>query len=365
MKELKIYKKNILHEYISYLTVEDFKKAVDGDEYLKVRRMSEDHSPDFVNFIITFIYPDGQAVCDVHTHYIIIPASSDIAQKQVETLPKEIPKSQKAFAQVFPEIISSFKIPESATQLITRNIATGIIKNSYYDSLFSREKTFEERRAFLMKNMGLTSEEFELVYGKGDSDLEKDAFVWKPFDNREDAPYYDRALFGHHYCLFLSGLINENLYFFKDCLKYFEIHFSDARNNIDKLQTLLGEKRYCEIFNKFMNQKGGMLDLLKSADIVAEKFEQRRCIVCKKGGLWQVCEQCKEATYCSKECQKKDWERHSIVCRKCAKCGKVGPFGKCLGCESVHYCSRSCQKKHWKKVHRIECFILRECAAPD
>ena len=38
----------------------------------------------------------------------------------------------------------------------------------------------------------------------------------------------------------------------------------------------------------------------------------------------------------------------------CALCGKGGAQSKCGDCREVSYCSRDCQKAHWK-THKLEC----------
>ena len=35
------------------------------------------------------------------------------------------------------------------------------------------------------------------------------------------------------------------------------------------------------------------------------------CDVCNKPGMFE-CQNCREAVYCSRECQKKDWEEHRL-----------------------------------------------------
>jgi MYND finger len=39
-----------------------------------------------------------------------------------------------------------------------------------------------------------------------------------------------------------------------------------------------------------------------------------RCFMCGKQGNLSRCSSCREATYCSKECQRADWKRHKVEC---------------------------------------------------
>jgi hypothetical protein len=48
---------------------------------------------------------------------------------------------------------------------------------------------------------------------------------------------------------------------------------------------------------------------------VTKKFLTPECQVCAKDGPMQSCARCKNAFYCSVECQKKAWKRHKEVCK--------------------------------------------------
>ena len=43
-----------------------------------------------------------------------------------------------------------------------------------------------------------------------------------------------------------------------------------------------------------------------------------KCIVCGKDAT-TVCSVCKRACYCSRSCQKRDWDQHKLVCNKLQK----------------------------------------------
>jgi hypothetical protein len=40
------------------------------------------------------------------------------------------------------------------------------------------------------------------------------------------------------------------------------------------------------------------------------------CSTCLKKGILKRCSKCKKVFYCSKECQKKDWNFHKTICKK-------------------------------------------------
>lgn len=41
------------------------------------------------------------------------------------------------------------------------------------------------------------------------------------------------------------------------------------------------------------------------------------CAACGKGGVWQLCGQCKQVAYCDRDCQTRDWNaRHKRICKK-------------------------------------------------
>jgi hypothetical protein len=102
---------------------------------------------------------------------------------------------------------------------------------------------------------------------------------------------------------------------------------------------------------------------------------KKRCNFCGKHiEHISKCSLCREAAYCSEECQKFDWSRdHKEMCKilrngrkttctestkyTCANCSKQSTkeFERCSQCKKVHYCSEKCQKLHWKKEHKAVC----------
>lgn len=65
------------------------------------------------------------------------------------------------------------------------------------------------------------------------------------------------------------------------------------------------------------------LDKHRSAisKLESESLEKEKgCYVCnakeaKSGGKLMICTGCRKVTYCSQECQKKDWKQHKIICK--------------------------------------------------
>ena len=45
-----------------------------------------------------------------------------------------------------------------------------------------------------------------------------------------------------------------------------------------------------------------------------QKSKKFACKECSKIGRLFKCSRCKDVYYCSKECQKKDWKLHKIIC---------------------------------------------------
>jgi len=121
------------------------------------------------------------------------------------------------------------------------------------------------------------------------------------------------------------------------------------------------------------------------------------CQVCGGKGT-KSCTGCRKVSYCSRECQLKDWKRHKVECREgagetqsdklsqsqarpppspnlpsasslpfgTAEASKTAAFcqvcrGKgtksCTSCRRVYYCGRECQVMDWK-THKPECRMV-------
>ena len=90
------------------------------------------------------------------------------------------------------------------------------------------------------------------------------------------------------------------------------------------------------------------------------------------------CTGCEQVQYCSRDCQVADWQSHKVQCTKkfskkenvqrpssevkndkplkaCQKCGDTAKaLTVCRGCRKVRYCSRECQKADWQS-HKVHC----------
>jgi len=83
---------------------------------------------------------------------------------------------------------------------------------------------------------------------------------------------------------------------------------------------------------------------------------------CKLCGLYSMhvllsCSIC-NLEYCSTECFEKDRNKHirCLVKREkgCEMCGIKVNLKRCMGCKKVIYCSKYCQRKDWQR-HKNEC----------
>lgn len=98
------------------------------------------------------------------------------------------------------------------------------------------------------------------------------------------------------------------------------------------------------------------------------------CTVCYKENT-KVCAKCHQFYYCSKECQVGDWSDHKMICNnssspvgntlslvcspveeKCSVCLKKTK-NKCSKCNQTYYCSKECLKKEWL-IHKLVCDAL-------
>ena len=92
------------------------------------------------------------------------------------------------------------------------------------------------------------------------------------------------------------------------------------------------------------------------------------CMCCGlKDSNMKKCTQCKSAAYCSRECQRADWKRHRSECQTqqlpnkssqvscCNGCEVLGTkMKKCSQCKNASYCSLECQRRDWKN-HKVTC----------
>jgi len=113
--------------------------------------------------------------------------------------------------------------------------------------------------------------------------------------------------------------------------------------------------------------------------------------VCNNCGISDLslkdCSKCKKVSYCSKWCQKTDWNsRHKVCCtlfveevvqeptpqsnqllidkkkqidlglKECTNCGgHEFPLSLCSRCKISSYCGKACQIQHWNDGHKVFC----------
>lgn len=76
-------------------------------------------------------------------------------------------------------------------------------------------------------------------------------------------------------------------------------------NNLGSVLILIG---IFSLFTIFWN-------LVWSCVSVCLQYSMHRCKICGKSSTF-VCSVCKVVSYCSKECQKRDWKYHKLICGK-------------------------------------------------
>jgi len=71
-----------------------------------------------------------------------------------------------------------------------------------------------------------------------------------------------------------------------------------------------------------------------------------------------------KCTHCGLSVASADYSAHVSTCNKvCAECGKSGAASVCTACRRVRYCSKECQRKAWK-LHKVVCGSEPAAAAP-
>jgi len=83
------------------------------------------------------------------------------------------------------------------------------------------------------------------------------------------------------------------------------------------------------------------------------------CVNCGMEGAKNICNKCKQVSYCNAACKKKHRHKHKKDCEVsvCANCGKEGNsnnMNTCNKCIMVKYCNAVCKKIH-KKKHKKDC----------
>lgn len=94
-------------------------------------------------------------------------------------------------------------------------------------------------------------------------------------------------------------------------------------------------------------------------------IEGNRCSLCGKNDATFECSRCKDRHYCSEACQAAEWPKHRTLCVapsddvqcNCShylKRMQVSDAKRCGRCHRETYCSRECQVKDWK-THKEAC----------
>jgi hypothetical protein len=58
---------------------------------------------------------------------------------------------------------------------------------------------------------------------------------------------------------------------------------------------------------------------IKDEPVEEDDEKKTKCWMCGKGGKLRMCNKCREARYCSRECQARDWKLHKEACGRIAK----------------------------------------------
>ena len=101
-------------------------------------------------------------------------------------------------------------------------------------------------------------------------------------------------------------------------------------------------------------------------ELESSSQDMNKCARCyQTSPTLKACSNCLSVKYCSKECQRKHWSEHKMVCKQqsevlnkfsaCSYCfKKSGSLKKCTLCHAAQYCDKECQTKHWK-IHKLQC----------
>lgn len=133
-------------------------------------------------------------------------------------------------------------------------------------------------------------------------------------------------------------------------------------------------------------QYGYPLSAMGKRVLAAAAMYTVKCAKCgavaSTGVVYKKCAGCREARYCSRECQISHWSTHALDCRVMVssakmlstvgyiacdnnKCKIVDAYtsskhhSACSRCASVFYCSKKCQKAAWQE-HKLTCVPFRK-----
>ena len=163
--------------------------------------------------------------------------------------------------------------------------------------------------------------------------------------------------------------------YYKKAKKHLERHIKNTRKKKNKgpyhltffSKTMLADKKINKKKKVRFKVCKNLLDPQKNtySEVQMEKIKELQeefiCTVCqKKHEKMKKCSQCKNAYYCSRECQVKDWKKHKKVCKKhkeiqtCQPCKKRGLMSFiCKQCRNAYFCSKQCVIAGWPKHQQI------------